>query len=276
MIDQGITYTLKVLSRDDLDRQLVKSANCTITIPEFQLTIPPGKGQLTNVEGVFRDTVLDLRSDQPLRRIQDPPTYTAIQKLIDGLSEVVADTDSEDEALSDDTRTKNRVKRLEKPIQPFTVILDDPAGDSFVEFRGSMSDPQWNMRQYNRTREQNVALGLAREDDDTGEDAKPKELSGKTLEEAEQTALTTAANEEIFVFPGICSACGRDLDTMMKKVVIPYFKVGFCTAFISSRDLGRLFLSINTILSPGHHHHVNKLPGVRLSRQRSQIRRCSF
>lgn len=32
-------------------------------------------------------------------------------------------------------------------------------------------------------------------------------------------------NEEIYVFPGTCSSCGHPLDTMMKKVNIPYFQV---------------------------------------------------
>jgi len=30
--------------------------------------------------------------------------------------------------------------------------------------------------------------------------------------------------EEIYVFHGICSSCGNNIDTRMKKVVIPYFK----------------------------------------------------
>lgn len=225
-IDHGITYTLKALDRDDLDRQLVKSPSCSITIPEYQLTIPPGKGQLTTVEGVLRDTVLDLRSDQPLRKIQDEKTYAAIQSLIDPLAEIIADTDSEGERLSDATRQKNRRARLEKPIRPFTLILDDPSGDSFLEFKDSMSDARWTMRQYNRTLEQNQQLGLASadtsgspSDDLASGPVEPKQ----SVDETKGTSLT--ANEEIFVFPGVCSSCGRALNTMMKKVVIPYFKV---------------------------------------------------
>lgn len=161
--------------------------------------------------------MLDLSSDQPLRKIQDEKTFNAIQKIIEPLSEIIADTDSDGEKLSDSAREKNRHARMEKPIQPFTLILDDPSGDSFLEFKGTMADPRWNMRQYNRTREQNEQLGLASAD-------APAEGAAKSNEDDIENAALTA-NEEIFVFPGTCSSCGRPLDTMMKKVVIPYFKV---------------------------------------------------
>jgi zinc finger protein len=220
--DRGVMYTLKVLARDDLVRQLVKSSSCTITIPEFQLTIPPGKGQITTVEGILRDTITDLRADQPLRRIQDERAYAVIEKLLKSLSTIIADTDSEGEQLSDGIREEYRRTRLEQSIDRFTFTVDDPSGDSFLEFRDSTADPQWTMRQYNRTREQNELLGLQ-----TSEVGKEENTEGRLAEESTVEAKETVlrGNEEIFVFPGVCSSCGRPLDTMMKKVVIPYFKV---------------------------------------------------
>ena len=99
----------------------------------------------------------------------------------------------------------------------FTIKLDDPTGNSFIEFFGSMADPKWNLRTYNRTRQQNIDLGFS------------------VADEAQTTSLRTLAedpigdgedpNAEIFVFPGVCSSCGFSLNTLMKKVVIPYFKV---------------------------------------------------
>lgn len=210
----------------------MKSSTATITIPELQLTIPQGRGQLTTIEGILRDTIRDLSADQPLRRIQDEPTYNGIQKIVDALDEVIADSDPEDEGKPDDVRDVLRKTRLAKPFTVFTLVLDDPAGNSFIEFKDTMStDPKWSMRQYNRTRDQNVALGLAEEDDKSGDHAADvasgaaalMALTDHSKQDASDAAL--AANEEIFVFPGFCSSCGRPLDTMMKKVVIPYFKV---------------------------------------------------
>jgi zinc finger protein len=148
--------------------------------------------------------IRDLSHDQPLRRIQEEETYTKIQALIDKLKVIISYEDDEE----------GRAANSESPIPPFTLKLDDPAGNSFIEFVDSMADPKWNLRTYRRTREQNVALGLVADDSVVNED--PSE-----------TAPTdeSSNNEEIYIFPGVCSSCGHPLNTMMKKVVIPYFKV---------------------------------------------------
>ena len=70
---------MRVLARDDLDRQIVKSNTCTVSIPEIELTIPPGRGQLTTIEGLIRDIVTDLGADQPLRRVENPAAYEKIE-----------------------------------------------------------------------------------------------------------------------------------------------------------------------------------------------------
>jgi len=149
-----------------------------------------------------------------LRRIQDEDTFTKIQTLIDKLKVIVPDEneDSEGAVLVGATNP-------EAPIPPFTIEFDDPTGNSFIElgdFTGT--DPRWNFRTYRRTHEQNVALGLVA----------PGAPGDSIIDEHDDaTEVTTAddGNDEIYVFPGVCSSCGHPLDTMMKKVVIPYFKV---------------------------------------------------
>jgi zinc finger protein len=194
---------------------MVKSETCTITIPEYELTIPASKGKLTTVEGIIRDVIGDLSFNQPLRRIQNEDTYTKIQILIDKLKAIVPD-ESED---SEGGATLTWAANSEAPVPHFTIELDDPTGNSFIEFIGSMaSDPNWNFRTYRRTQEQNVALGLVAADTagDSGIDGH---------DDTTETVPTNDGDEEIFIFPGVCSSCGHPLNTMMKKVVIPYFKV---------------------------------------------------
>ena len=36
-------------------------------------------------------------------------------------------------------------------------------------------------------------------------------------------------SDEVFVFPGPCSSCGHHINTLMKKVNIPHFKVSLFT-----------------------------------------------
>ena len=74
---EGTVYTARILNREDLNQQLVKSALRSVMIPQYELTVPPCD-QLTTVEGLIRDDVTDLSVDQPLRQYQDEDAYTKI------------------------------------------------------------------------------------------------------------------------------------------------------------------------------------------------------
>ncbi|KAI0793947.1 zf-ZPR1-domain-containing protein [Fomes fomentarius] len=221
---EGAVYTVRVLSRDDLDRQIVKSNTCTVSIPEFELTIPPGRGQLTTIEGLIRDINTDLSADQPLRRIENPAAYEKIEHILARCREIVPGGDDDEERDKDATgqvETK-KASEIDIPLKPFTVRLDDPSGNSFAEFVGSMADPKWNMRPYHRTRQQNIELGLVASDEPAPEPEKEKEAEAQEQEQI--GGGLEGENEEIFTFPGTCSSCGHPSNTLIKKVNIPYFK----------------------------------------------------
>ncbi|KAF4570961.1 nucleolar zinc-finger protein [Pleurotus pulmonarius] len=214
---EGISYTVRVLARPDLNRQIVRSATCDIAIPEYQLTLPASsRGQLTTVEGLIRDVVADLSLDQPVRKYQDPENYAKIQTLIARLKEILADEENDDDDDKDGEKPgvvvlRHAADKDNIPMPPFTIKLDDPSGNSFIEFVGSMADPKWTMKTYPRTLQQNIDLGLVADE-------------GKEPSKEVETIGGDGVNEEIFVFHGTCSSCGHPLDTMMKKVNIPYFK----------------------------------------------------
>ncbi|KAI0715986.1 zf-ZPR1-domain-containing protein [Cerioporus squamosus] len=217
---EGVVYTVHVLSRDDLNRQIVKSNTCTVSIPEIELTIPPGRGQLTTIEGLIRDIVTDLSADQPLRRVENPAAYEKIESILQWCREIVPDDDAEeaaDENAVGPVNTPKKAAELDHPLKSFTVCLDDPTGNSFAEFVGGMADPKWNMRTYHRTREQNIELGLVAPDE-------PPSEAPKEVEEEQIGGGLEGENEEIFKFPGTCSSCGHPCNTLIKKVNIPYFK----------------------------------------------------
>lgn len=207
---EGTTYTAKIRDREDLNRQIVRSSNCEIVIPEVDLTLPPTeRGQLTTIEGLLRDIIADLSGDQPLRKIQDEATYTKVDALLTKLWAMLGDSPDADE---EDDSAPGSSEKKELLVQPFTLKLDDPSGNSFLEFLGSMSDPKWTMRTYPRTLEQNVQLGLVAPPEEKGED------------EVQQTT-DEITKDEVFTFPGTCSRCGHPINTNMKRVDIPYFKV---------------------------------------------------
>ncbi|BGO92604.1 hypothetical protein NBRC10512_004298 [Rhodotorula toruloides] len=205
----GAIYTVKCTSRDDLNRQLVKSESCTISIPDYQLTIPAGRGQFTTVEGVIADTIRDLEHDQPLRKIQHPDVYAKIEKLVQKLRVIVPDQDAEAEegaegSSSGPVAAPSSAADSSVPMPTFTLKLDDPSGNSFVETRGGLADPKWSKREYERDAAQDEALGLKHDE--------------------QQDKSTSHYPEEVLSFPGVCSLCGSELETLMKKVDIPHFK----------------------------------------------------
>ena len=252
---RGSTYTVKCTTHSDMDRQLVKSEFATLTVPEFELTLPPGKGQLTNIESIINATIEDLDFDQPVRAHTDKATHDKIDALIKKLRTVVPP--------KDDAHLIDPDSELERTI---TVKLDDPTGNSFIEAKGGLSDPKWSKREYRRTQAQNEAVGASKAhggdgsvpDDEEYPDAhhevsreaalaaataalhargtktagssddkqKPAQATGK----AQPTPATltddyVAENpDEVFSFPDICSSCGSLLETYMKPVSIPHFK----------------------------------------------------
>jgi zinc finger protein len=237
---KGVNYTVHLLTRKDLDRQLVKSNTATITFPDYQLTIPPGRGQLTTVEGIIRDTIRDLDMEQPVRRHIDPETAAKIDAMLTSLRELLGIDNNDDEMNADDPN--------QKPFKPTPVVVDDPSGNSFFQFVGSTSDSQWNMRGYNRTLEQNITLGLvARPDDmpDQSASGQPLVDDSHKLNKPEDFELRrnigntvtredgTVVPDEIFSFPSTCSSCGHPLETLMQQVNIPYFQVSSSTPYLS-------------------------------------------
>lgn len=241
----GAVYTLKCTDRTDLDRQLVKSEHCTISIPEYQLTIPAGRGQFTTVEGVLADTVRDLEHDQPLRKIQHPELHDKIADLCHKLRAIVPNPDDQEDGEKEGEQAPTA------PMPTFTLKLDDPSGNSFVETRGGLQDPKWSKREYGRDRAQDEQLGLQHD-------------------EAQDKATSHYA-EEVLSFPGVCSLCGSELETLMKKVTIPHFKVSEPPTCSLAHI--RLQLRVSPLRPPGHHPHVDQLPRLRLPRQRGQVGR---
>lgn len=248
MPEHGTVYTARLLIRKDLDRQIVKSSNCTVKIPELELTIPPGKGQLTTVEGLLRDVVGDLEIGQPLRRIEAEEAYTKIKSILDALKAVIGDDESDENAEAEVAKKTTKQQDKDSPLSPkLSVLLDDPSGNSFIEFEGSTSDPKWNLRTYKRTRQQNVELGLVAPDEPQMAPNEAPSSDAKQVEgrDAAEEALTSN-DGEIYAFPGFCSSCGAGIQTLMKKVNIPYFKV--CALLYLVPDESRCSLIRRTCL----------------------------
>ena len=137
--EQGSKYTFQLSCLEDMGRQVVKSDTAVLRIEDLEIEVPAGRGRLTNVEGILSEVLKDLEGDQKFRKKEDPELYDKIDGIVQPL-----------------------IKMLIGGKFPFTISLDDPAGNSWIE--PSPTDPKTKGRYthvpYPRTPEQNEALGL--------------------------------------------------------------------------------------------------------------------
>ncbi|CCE85214.1 Piso0_004796 [Millerozyma farinosa CBS 7064] len=219
--EKGARYVLKIESKEDFNRQVVKSETATCKFVELDIEIPPKKGQLTNVEGLLNEMTSNLESDQELRKQEQPEVYEKINEVI---AKVKSYLNAEPDTL------------------PLTFSVDDPAGNSWIEYVPGEAAHKWAMYEYNRTAEQNVFLGLISAEDvanqkkveaENKKAATSKNISSSLSQDNSNPKstgfLSDASNienleNEVQEFAATCPSCAKPCSTRMKMVNIPYFK----------------------------------------------------
>ncbi|XP_069005928.1 zinc finger protein ZPR1 [Embiotoca jacksoni] len=187
--EEGVCYTLRVKTKLDLNREVVKADSATARIPELDFEIPPftQKGSLSTVEGLLDRAAAGLEQDQAARRAGDPDVADKIDEFI------------------------QKLNKLREMGDGFTLVIEDPSGNSFVENPAApLKDEALSVSRFKRTVQQDTQLGL-RADDDLGEEP----AAGDDLE---------AMRNEVLVFGTNCPECNAPASTNMKLVQIPHFK----------------------------------------------------
>lgn len=184
--EKGLKISLKVDGAKMMNRQIVKQGSAMIRVEELDFEAPPftSKGSLTTIEGILENAASDLEEQQPVRRIMQP-------EIAEKIDEVIA------------TLTKYRSGEM-----PFTLILDDTSGNSFIENPFAPDeDPALTMEHFVRTKQQDEKLGIMTPEKEEEEVVAPENLV-----------------EEVLEFPGNCSNCQTPSPMRMKVVNIPHFK----------------------------------------------------
>jgi zinc finger protein len=107
--------TYRVSKADDMMVRVVRSASCTIRIPELGITVEPGVASeafISNVEGIF--VRVERVLDQLLRDEDEPETRKRIEALFETLGML-----------------------REGKADPVTVVLEDPMGNSAILGEGA-------------------------------------------------------------------------------------------------------------------------------------------
>lgn len=212
---QGHKFTFKVENVLDLNRQIVKSDTCVFRIEDLDLEVPPGKGQLSNVEGLISTIAEDLGMKQDERKEAAPELFEKIDAIVSSLKQMIAGT------------------RF-----PFTVTANDPAGNSWIE-RATADKRGKHIRiDYARTDEQNTSLGLAAQNEEAGQNGgtenvqmRPEYRASRMEPAMPDRPMVNNVDEDddiienqVYTFPATCPGCMMACDTHMKMVNIPHFK----------------------------------------------------
>ncbi|KAJ8705141.1 hypothetical protein PYW08_012461 [Mythimna loreyi] len=139
--DKGVRFELRIASKEDFSRDVLKSETCSMEIPELELEVGGRAlgGRFTTAEGLISATAAQLR-DSP-GAIGDAPGVNRerLDRFVEKVEEVL---------------------RGERAV---TVILDDPAGNSYVQSLApdpSLPDDGLKVTRYTRSFEQDEELGI--------------------------------------------------------------------------------------------------------------------
>lgn len=196
---KGITLHLEVKNSNDLNRRVVRSDYTLVKIPEVDLEIPAQsqKGEITTVEGIIDRTIRGLSQDQDKRRIEHPDAAASIDAYIE------------------------RLTNLKELKTPFTLILEDITGNSFIENPlAPAKDPNCKTTHFKRTKEQDQLLGFYEEI----EEQKPKDEQHLLKPITEGSWTLEDLHGEVLQFQTLCPECRSPCETNMKLTSIPHFK----------------------------------------------------
>jgi zinc finger protein len=193
--EKGSKYTFRIENENDFQRQIVRAESAIFRIEDIDLEAPAGPGQLTNLESVLSKILVDLESDQPQRKKDSPALHEALDEIIQKL-----------------------IKMLNCCAFPITVSLDDPSGNSFIEPSPEDKDSKYIRTDFLRTHEQNIALGLAVDEEEDDKD------NSQAKEGADAMDGVDIMDSQIYEIPAECPGCSKACTVNMQRVQIPHFK----------------------------------------------------
>ena len=195
--ENGVNYSLTIPSVDGLDRQVVISDTGIFRIEDLDVEIPTGRGKLTNIQGVLESVVADLRFSQTNFKQQkweaNSEIVSKLETIIDGLLGLLAGRN-----------------------YPFTVSLNDPAGNSWIEQSLPGSETTLSRTSYQRTLQQNIALGLSE-----GKSIESEPLATEKHNSMEDVDIQDG---QLYSLPTSCPGCLKPALVNMQMVKIPYFQ----------------------------------------------------
>ncbi|KAG9509029.1 Zinc finger protein ZPR1, partial [Fragariocoptes setiger] len=179
--ERGVRYKVKCHTDADLQRQIVKTEWSEIKVPEIDFEVKRQPGLVTTIEGIFDRAEAGLKQMLEMQPNMDDESKEKVKSFM------------------------VKMMRCKLAMDNFTLILDDPSGNGYVQSLQAPSiDPDLEIVHYQRTRDQNLLLGIPE------------------LEFNEQDEPID--RNQVMEFRTNCPECRAPCSTNMKLTEIPHFK----------------------------------------------------
>jgi len=146
--EKGRKITLHITDPSDMSRDVLKSETCDIHIPELDFEMGGGAlgGRFTTLEGLLK-SVLD--------QIISNPLWGGGGGTLEGGDGAAPDLAARMAVF------RQQLSNLTSGEKPFTLVLDDPTGNSYLQnVYAPDEDPEMTVEYYERSFDQNENLGL--------------------------------------------------------------------------------------------------------------------
>ncbi|KAK1442182.1 zinc finger protein [Babesia gibsoni] len=203
--DLGVRISARVLSSKGLNNQMVisRAASARIDTLDFEVEPTDQKGSITTVEGYLMRISQSL--DDHIRSIAE----VMMQQPSVSIELSTGELKSASDYIHKLTEIKDALSAYLSGDEEFTLILDDPSGNSYIEESEGISV---NKEMYERTDEQQRKMGYA-----VKEDFKNKLDLTTPLEENEDVG------KEGLSFVVDCPNCGNEGKNKICEVLVPGF-----------------------------------------------------
>lgn len=201
--EKGLKYTLVLSSPEDLDRAIMVSDTARFSVKELEIEKQPSTGQVSSVEGMLKKMVEDLH--RMLRTMAEDlhrdefPTARADTESIGKITDLIYHLSS-----------------LFDGEFPATIILDDPAGNAWLERLPTDTGRKFIRESYERTLEQNKELGIGGAQDSASGEGK--------IEVNPADELGGIKDGLLYSLHSLCPGCTNPTMINYHTMDIPHFK----------------------------------------------------
>lgn len=201
--EKGLKYTLILDSPEDLDRAIMISDTARFSVKEFEIEKQPSTGQVSSVEGMLDKMVEDMH--RVLRTMAEDlhrdeiPTARADTETIGKITDLIY-----------------KIKSLSMGKFPATIILDDPAGNAWLERLPTDTGKKFFRESYERTLEQNKDLGIGVAQDSASGEGK--------IEANPDDELGGIKDGLMYSLHSLCPGCTNPTTINYHSMDIPHFK----------------------------------------------------